>query len=142
MKADSSKKRNRSTFSHLPSGIAILVSLSGCTTGPFPEAPAAKPPVNYHQLAKNALRGSLKNPFDVKDVKMSNLTKIQYDYNQTPKWTVCVSLYARNGFNALTPGAYYVAFTEGVVSKIVSISDYGFIKSQVGSCGPMKPVLW
>lgn len=119
-----------------------MVLLSSCATQPAPTKPIGDIPKNYHQSAKAAVRARLKNPFDVKEVKVSSPITIVYDYNQAPKWTVCVSLYARNGFNAYVPGAYYVAFDGDRVVKVVSIDDYGFIKSQSGKCWPMSPTSW
>lgn len=81
----------------------------------------------------------LKNPYDVRDLRIGKPTQIVYDYNQAPKWSVCVSLYARNGFNALVPAAYYVSFAGDRVSHVVAIDDYGFIKSQAGKCGTLSP---
>jgi hypothetical protein len=125
------------TFSRILAIAALVMGVASCTTTSSKE-PLGPAPKNAEQQAKTALRASLKNPFDVKEVRISRPTTVVYDIGLAPQWTVCMSLYARNGFNALTKGEYFIAFKNGVVSNVVSISDYNFIQSQAGQCGSMS----
>ncbi|MES0134514.1 hypothetical protein NKJ88_06060 [Mesorhizobium sp. M0016] len=96
--------------------IVTLALLSGCVSASVAAEPA---PAGYREKAIAAITPRLKDPFSVKEMKV---TKPYIERNSgvgnNGKWQVCATFYAKNSFGGYGPTVAFVTFSHGQVTDV------------------------
>lgn len=116
--------------------IACFVLLAGCTTAP--PAVSGSAPKGYEASSKAAIRQSLKNPFDVREFRMTAPYIAPNDSIYRGNWQVCARFYAQNSFGAIMPTVAMVTYKGDQVSNV----NVGTEQRQYAECASASPRTW
>lgn len=116
--------------------VGLVLGLVGCTSASAVDVAKDPKPSAADQKATAAMRSILKDPFSVRDFRVSEPYRAGSSAYYPNAWNVCVSLYAKNGFGAYDRGFYRVYFKNGQV-----VDAMGGTNVEVkADCGPMRAV--
>ncbi|MBD9544255.1 hypothetical protein IB276_32950 [Ensifer sp. ENS04] len=114
--------------------VGLVLGLVGCTSTPSKETMADPKPTGTDAKAAAALRGILKDPFSVREFRLSNAFRAPANHYYPGKWAVCARFYAKNGFGAYDKGSYIVYFRDGEVLEVMG--GVGYV-SPAPECEPL-----
>ncbi|MBC2806545.1 hypothetical protein C3Y94_025685 [Rhizobium ruizarguesonis] len=116
--------------------LTIALAAAGCTSVSSTAVTSDPQPTNTDQKALAVIKGALKDPYSVRDIRLGHPHRAVDNFAYPNAWAVCATFNAKNSFGGYAPGAYLVFFKN---NQAIDIKG-GPTVSVYPECGPLHPV--